>query len=53
MVKLCLHIGSCASGGDGEPHGQRGPCGWKVRALFLRELLVFLELECSRHSHLP
>lgn len=46
MVEFRLHGGSCASGGNGEPHGQRRPCGWKVGA-------VFLELECSGHSHLP
>lgn len=46
MAELHL-LDSCAAG-DGELHDHRSPRDWKVGALFLRELLVFLDLEASR-----
>lgn len=47
MAELHL-LDSCAAGGDGELHDRRRPRVWKVGALFLRELLVFLDLEVFR-----
>lgn len=41
-------LGSCAAGGDGKHHDHRRPRDWKVEAVFLRELLVFLDLEVFR-----
>lgn len=47
MAKLHL-LGICAAGSDEETRDHRKSRDWKVGALFLMELLVFLVLEVFR-----